>query len=319
MTNDTTFEKIEAWLSGELPEAEARAFEADMASDALLKAEVERHRRGRQALERLGERSLQLDFARWRESLDDIPLPPAGNLPDELNPKGGRPKRPRLLWGGITLLILAGAVWFLVPRTKPEPGTDTQIKRETNPPAQPPSEPLVTNPPSQKPLEPSPQTPTAPDSRQLIAMADTRLSGFHSTILDQYKDRRGEEDGENPFFTAGLAAFQKNNVLEAKQNLLKIPASDPYFASAQEMLASIYFKEKNYAAAAESYQAFADQNADPIIDWRLTLFYLADYNNHKKAFWTKFNDIKNPAKKHRYVKNAQKLEIELKQSGFFQK
>lgn len=310
MKNDTTFDKIEAWLSGELPEAEARAFEAEMATDTALAAEVERHRRGREALDRLAEQSLQGNIARWRESMDELPVPPA-----DARPVASAPNRLGWILGGLLLILLVGAAYWFWPSENIQQSDDTIQK----------SDPLQSNPnvpiavtPSDEPVNENndPEQPAGKNSPKLLAMAETNLSNFRGAILNNYKDQRGDEDEENPFFKAGLKAFQSGNFAVAKKNLLQIPADNDYFSAAQEMLASLYFKEKDYSKAVKCYESYAHQNADPAKDWRLLQFYLADYQNHKTDFWKELDKMTQPGYQPlQYQKEAIILRLKLSKIG----
>ncbi|MFN0034451.1 MAG: hypothetical protein ACKVUS_05240, partial [Saprospiraceae bacterium] len=153
--------------------------------------------------------------------------------------------------------------------------------------------------------------------RRLIAMAETNLSDLQGAILAKYKDQRGGEDEENPSFTAGKKAFQSGNSSVAKEHLLQVPADDhAYFSSAQEMLALLYFQEKDYAKAARCYESYSSKNSDPAKDWRLLQFYLADYQNRKADFWKKLDEMTQPAYQPlNYRKGAIKLRSELGRIG----
>jgi hypothetical protein len=325
MTDDTTFNKIEAWLSGELPQAEALAFEAEMASDAALSAEVERHRHGRLALDRLAEQSLQLDFTQWRKSIHDIPSPP----PDALPAADNRKKRTgRWLTGGL-LLLVAGIIWFMThpPAQKPP---DNGANQENATPTKP-DVPVANNTPAVNPGAPNdpgqnktilpPNNPqiSRTDDPQLVALANTRLSGFQDAIRQQYGQTMGDDDVENAFFKAGVKAFLQNPPRGAKKNLLQVPPSDPAYAASQEMLAWLFFQEKNYPEAARRYELYASKNVNPESDWRLVQFYLADYQHHKVDFWKKMDEILDPPSEHRYHQNAQQLKDHLLGLGIHEK
>ncbi len=321
MTNSETFEKIEAWLSGELPEAAARAFEAQMAADTALATEVERHQRGRQALDRLAEQNLQLDFARWSESLDDRPPAPLDAPSAIETPTAKTPHGWCWLIGAALLLTGMATVWFLA---RPAPQPEQDKTQETVPVQQEPTVPAVDTPPTvplekQLPNHKKPEPPQPADSQRLIAIAGTHLVDFRDDVLRQYDRTLGEEEGKNPFFTAGLQDFKNNNANGAKNNLLQVPTTDDHFPSAQEMLAWLFLQEKNYAEAARCYESFAGQNADPAVDWRLVQFYLADYQHRKAGFWKKMHEILDPANTHRFRGEAEKLKQTLQKIHILEK
>jgi len=305
MNKDATFEIIEAWLSNELPEAEARAFEAEIATDAALATEVDRHRRGREGLDRLAEQALQGDMVRWQESMDELPAPPV----DELPKTGSKNWLRRTLFGLFGLLLLGAAYWFWPTEEKQ---SNTPPGQENTPPQIQPGVPIA-NTPQEKPEDENkdPKHTEGVNYQRLIAMAETNLSDLRGAILQQYGQTMGDEDEENPFFVTGLKAFKQNDLKTAKKDLLQVLKTDPYFPSAQEMLASIYLGEKNYSKAAQCYESFASQIADPASDWRLLQFYLADYQNHKPEFLKKLREISAPGNHHRFQKEAEQLKREM--------
>lgn len=309
MKDDTTFDKIEAWLSNELPEAEARAFEAEMAANTALTSQVERHRRGREALDRLAEQNLQADMAGWRNSLDELPEPPADILPTT-----GTNTWFRWILAGLLGVLLVGAVYWFGPSKNAQP-INTPVL-ETTPQQTKPDVPIAVT-PSDEPVNENkaPQQIEEKDSPQLIALAETNLSDLQGAILQQYGQTMGDDDEENPSFISGVKAFKQSDFKAAKKDLLQVSKMDAYFPSAQEMLAYIYLKEKNYSKAVQCYESFARQSADPASDWRLLQFYLADYQNHKADFSKKLGEIANPENRHRFQKEAEKLKRNLARIG----
>ncbi|MBC7776447.1 MAG: hypothetical protein H7246_13520 [Phycisphaerae bacterium] len=308
MNNNSVFDKIEAWLSGELPEAEARTFEAEMAADTAFAAEVERHRRGREALDRLAEQALQTDMARWRTSLDELPEPPTDVLPT----KGTNWLR--WILGGLLGFLLVGAAYWFWPSEKAQ--SDNTPVQEIVPPQTKSHTPIADTPPNEPVNEnKDPKEKEENNSPRLIAMAETNLSDLQGAILQQYGQTMGDDDEENPFFTTGLKAFKGTDLKTAKRDLLQVTKTDPFFPSAQEILAYIYFREKNYPKAVQCYESFASQSADPAADWRLLQFYLMDYQHRKADFSKKLGEISDPEKQHRYQKEAVKLKRELGKIG----
>lgn len=301
MANDDIFDKIEAWLSGELPEAEARAFEAEIAADAALAAEVERHRRGQEALDRLAEQALQEDMARWRDTMEDLPAPPAEDAQPNKSSRDG------WITGGLVVLNLLAALLLLWPKEKNASPLPVVPQQNVTP--------IAVTPVAETPKEEPPSS--AEITAQLIAKAETNLSDMHDAILLQYGQTMGEEDDVSPDFEAGLKAFKANKFKAAQKELLKVQSIDlSHYPSAQEMLAFIYYKDKNYPKAIECYSIFARHSYDPVTDWRMLQFYLADYQNSKAAFWKKLAEIANPANHHRFQEDAKRLKRDLNKLGF---
>ncbi|MBL7806431.1 MAG: hypothetical protein JNN28_01360 [Saprospiraceae bacterium] len=307
MTNDATFEKIEAWLARKLTAAEAQAFETEMASDPALAAEVKRHQQAQEAIGRLTEQALQKDLALWRTSMDQLPEPPVDGHPE---------KRPsthlRWLLGGMVLLFLLGFVWWYrtsqnnQPVNAPLPENSTPQSGNNSP---------IANTPPDKPntQEIKPLQDQENYNKALIASAKTNLRDFRGAILQQYGQTMGDEEEENPLFTAGVEAFKKKDLKTAKNNLLQIKKADPFFPSAQEILAYIYLQEQNYSRAIQCYESYASQSAEPVTDWRLLQFYLLDYPNHKTAFSIKLKEVLDGKNQHQYQKEAIKLQKSIKE------
>ncbi len=305
MNKDAIFDKIEAWLSGELPESEAGAFESEIAGDTTLAAEVERHRRGREALDRLSEKAIQTDMARWRESLDELPEPPL-----DIAPPPGMDSWSRRIIGSVVGFLLLVAVYWLWPSKEVQPNNPPT--QQSLPPQIQTTVPIAVT-PSDGPVNENPDTKQTEgkNSPQLIAMAQANLNDLRGAILQQYGQTMGDDDEENPLFTAGVKAFKQNDLKAAKKDLLQVLKTDPYFPSAQEILASIYLSEKNYPKAVQCYEFYARQSADPVADWRLLQFYLSDYQHHKTEFSKNLNEIANPDNHHRFQKEAEKLKHDL--------
>lgn len=70
MANEQLSDKIEAWLKGELPPAEAAAFQSEVAADPALAEEVDLHRMTMYAIDHLSEQHLQQNVLAWMESVD---------------------------------------------------------------------------------------------------------------------------------------------------------------------------------------------------------------------------------------------------------
>lgn len=68
MDDDSRIDKIEAWLQGKLPAAEAAAFQSEIAADPALAEAVELHRLALQAGRHLSEQHLQQNVLMWTNS-----------------------------------------------------------------------------------------------------------------------------------------------------------------------------------------------------------------------------------------------------------
>ena len=316
MKHDTTFDKIDAWLSGELDEAEARAFEAEMAANTDLAAAVRQRRIARLAIDRLVEQDFERRIAKWRTEMHDLPEPP---LPWW---------RRRFAWAVLLLLPLAGAFWFYMP-AKSAPESSPAEQQESQPVFRGDQEDDQPPPVIEAPGDPVPPArPTIAQTRPLTkqqrealaAVAHTNLRGYPGTVRAQYGRTMGAQSPET-VFTAGKDAFQQatdpqSNLSQAerteyrqtaKRQLLNIPPADEYHTAAQEMLAWLFFLEENYAEAARRYDRYAAGNNVAATDWWRLQFYLADYPNRKADFQTLLEEVLNPAKPHQYANRVAEL------------
>lgn len=305
MTHDTTSDKIEAWLSGELSEAEARAFEAEIAADADLAAKVRQHRIARRTIDRLVEQDFERNIVKWRETMGDLPEPPPAPF--------------WKWWMTIPLVLIAAlTVWYFIQEPNRET-TSVQPEQEITQPKQDSIVPIDSTPP---PVNPAPSNTKSPPPlpkpalpSPYIALVERNLQGLRDNISLKYDQTMGEQGKGSDLFEAGWKAFKSNDPQTAINNLLKIRADDPNFTAAQELLALSYFQAKDYPAAVRCYEAFAARRPYPEVDWRLAQFYLADYPNRKNDFWRKMDEILDPEGQHYHQKDAVNLKKALQSQG----
>lgn len=315
MSKDSTFDKIEAWLSGELTDNEARAFSAEIDASSDLAAEVEQHRTARQAIDRLREINLQSDMAKWRENMDDLPEPPAETPPPGTSTLSGTTWIYTL---ALLLIVTAGAIWyFRAPSANVQdsvPPAPVKLPKSDIPVAQQHPIPDSAEPVAQQQPQ-YPSTQPKDHRRELVAIADARLIELRDAVSLQYGQTMGTGDADNPDFEAGLSAYKNKQFKEAIRYFLKIQESNAYYIPTQELLAILYFKEKNYSSAVGCYEKFAAQNQYPEVDWRLLQFYLADYQNSRNKFWAKMKMMRKPGNAHKYQTEAESLEQAIKKMG----
>jgi len=113
------YEKIEAYLKGELPESEQQAFEAAMAADPELAEEVALHRRLQEVFGDEGE-------WRFRQNLRDIRSNIGEAAPE--NTSSAQRSGARILLGLLVLIALSSLLyWWLVPAPVPAPSQETPV------------------------------------------------------------------------------------------------------------------------------------------------------------------------------------------------
>ncbi len=131
MANDQLSDKIEAWLKGKLPPAEATAFQVEIAADPALAEEVDLHRLTLYAMDHLSEQHLQQNVLTWMEGVDiDDVEKDIDHKPEQ--PKMHAPYR-NWFWLTTALLFLAGHSCFTKYGKPAQKNKDMQhLKRKSN-------------------------------------------------------------------------------------------------------------------------------------------------------------------------------------------
>jgi tetratricopeptide (TPR) repeat protein len=298
--SDKLYELIEAWLDGKLPPDETTAFAERLEADEDLSFRVEQHQLAREVIGQWVSEDYKTKIKSWQHELEKSP--PPGN------------KSPSLMWwitGLCLLLLVVGGIWYYYM-----PGSDISkpvdqkqsIPSPEQPAAEEKGEPsidiekiLTPERESKKPEKPQ-QIPKKPEAiaknsekpdlellpdEELIAMADEEINEY-KVYLDETLKTRGDNE---PDFKAGREAMSRNEYRIAQQHFERIPESSPNYTAALQLLAFTYYKEKNYAKAADYYELFAPRKISPNTDWWLIQFYQADYYRSKDKFWKKLNEL----------------------------
>jgi|AntRauTorckE5430_2_1112549.scaffolds.fasta_scaffold24273_2 hypothetical protein len=145
------YERIEAYLDGTLPEAERKAFEAEIAKDAEIAKEIKLHRRLQSTLGNEAE----WQFRQNLEAISD------GYQAPDKNKNPGKQGTLRLFLGILTLSILASLLYFFF---MPGPDTPPAERPEIEQPAPSPTAPeeAPADEPEVQETTPAPTTPEAP-------------------------------------------------------------------------------------------------------------------------------------------------------------
>lgn len=207
MENPRDYDKIEAYLKGQLSDAERQAFEAEMAQDEDLAAEVDFLRDVRLATDPKWtaiESAMKDYFAEKKR-----PSPPEG--------RGGVWKK---FWWLAPLLILAGVLYILWPQQKEvEPPIPTQPEvieqpEEITPPA---AEPPI----AKTPVPPKPERKANP----YLALANE----LYKAPEEFSASRKGEglPSADNPIARAHVL-FQTGKYRQAAEAFNALTSSDTY-------------------------------------------------------------------------------------------
>ena len=118
------FEKIERYLRGLMPPAEAASFEAQMAADAELAAQVQQHRLERQGMELLVERDLFAKMAHWDRETE---------LFRQVQPRQAKVRPMRWIMRAAAVLVVALAGYWYVEIYQPSETESTAPITSTKP------------------------------------------------------------------------------------------------------------------------------------------------------------------------------------------
>ena len=295
------YEKIEAYLKGQLTPDEIKTFENEIAQDADLAERVEMHKFEWDAMEVIIENDLRGKMAEWQAeappSVQETKKSPFSFL------RGGRAMHGfyYALAAAASMTLLVAAAWWLWFKESPLVKIDKMvimpndsIKKAEE------SKPLI-NPPPQYPMPKNDENPFVKkennkneskeppiplvDDKTYIALA---TNAYEKSDVFSYQDEqssRGDNAADTILDIAGKA-FDKKDYTKAIELLKNTPATDENF-TALEVLAHAYFQSKNYPAALpvfQNLQKLSGKKSQDKSEWYLLLCYLADYKKHKTAF-----------------------------------
>lgn len=317
------YDKIEAYLHGDLNVEDKKAFEADIANNPQLAEQVEMQRFEWDGMEVILEDDLRGKMAQWQDEEKQL-APPASVHKVENQPltvvKGGGGISRRLYYGlaaAASIVALISALFWVF--TKPQPVPDVVINRPDTlarlplPTPMPKSDkenaPIVIE-PNKKPLEkkvetvkPDNQTPIvvdkkpAPldntiDDKTYIAFAEEAYEKSGTLNYEDMNASRGNNNTDAILDEAGKA-YDKKDFTKTIALLRNTPIVEDNFM-ALELLAHAQFHTKNYKAALPVFQKlleFSGKKSRDKSEWYLLLCYIANYKQHALDFKTLANKI----------------------------
>ncbi len=314
MENNSTYNKIEAYLEGSMPEPERQAFEQTLAQDAELATQVKLQRFERDAMELLVEEDLRSDMKTWkREMLESY----AANNPDNIRRLRLRRRRYLAIAASFLVIVTAAALLWLKPferNTQDIAANDTPTSQRQNPQvpninpelAEEEEQPIaqITDPqrkgteeeetePSQAqqeeqvkenistPIIPNnlqPQVQTAPQ----VATQNNTLELATQNFDDSYLRQQNTEGNET--LAALVNTYSEGKYGESAK--LAGEFKSPY-PLGQEFLAASLFKQGEYLKAQQTYNnlmrlSVSDKGLRERTEWNLLLTYLAlDQTNYR--------------------------------------
>ena len=299
MAKPLHFDKIEEYLTGQMPEDRAHAFEQEAANNPQLATELELQRLEHDAMERMLERELKNKMTTsWADS------PPVNPFLEKQEAKVVQMDS-RKNWGVLRIaaaiggvLLVAALLWRLTSNETndmvnepPKEETPAEPPIEEIPPTLPTGETEVVETPEEpinnkttpKP-EIKPSTKPAPPQRKVdyLAFANDAYqipAGFASGV------RSGDVASEKSPLLLAAEALDKGRYTEALK--LLGPPADGDQSQVRYFRGHAYFKTGKYQSAAGQFQYMADNELMPYhqeSQWYLLLSYLAQLPKTEKEF-----------------------------------
>lgn len=327
---DKLYEDIESWLDGKMTSDEANEFNEKLTQDKALQELVAHHRLAREVIDEWIAEDYQSQVDMWKQE-----------LPDQVSEQSFWKKK---LWWLIPAgaLLLVTMYWIInkapskngtIDTIRQTPVDTTSSDQNLNPNSIDTIKPIIEYSKDQKenqsappvyaekpkqdlPIKKNNQS-TSADKNQtdLIAMADASIDSYNNNFEKRYDVTRGDESNTLIPFEEGRKAFIQKATDKAIKKLLEaVQLKDKYTTDAMEILAIIYYRNKDYHNAAEMYEQFATRKRGQDSDWRLAMFYLADYTFQKEKFKIQLDKMIS-TEGHKYQSEAQRLKNELIKTG----
>ncbi len=324
-TAEQYFEQIERYLQGKLPEADARALEAQMAADPDFAALVQQHRLERQGLELLVERDLLGKMQQWDRETEIFQ--------QTTQPRRGvvRPMR-WIMRAAAILLIAFGTYWILEQYDPASPETNapiTSVKPEIKPrvPTVRRSKPT---PPRQAAPAPGEEQstdyaqqhdPTTSDPAPIEEMTTADAPDYAALADDFFRERdflppKGSKGGQagSAAYNQALDKFQDGKYTDAVSKLKPTLDSGADALQQKELMALSLYKNKQFDSAVTYFREIAASGKQPYAqraEWGMALTLLNQMPTKKPLFdRVMANILNNP--QHLFFEKAKSLEARLK-------
>jgi len=279
MHDELLFDKIEAYLKGQLPSSEAAAFEAEIAADTELAMLVKTHRLERQGLEWLVERDLLTKMNVWeRESNSENH---SGEARGADRGDGMRVSFVRRWWAaGIAAALMLGVFgwWLLQPQAdvggppavvtvpKPRPPASTTPKPKSRPSQKPPAsqqedageDDRVTESPAPS-TRPNTPTPTVKPPAPAPATVDYAALAATFYRKDDFlkETQNGTAGGDSPGYGQALDSYKSGKYTDVEKLLKPALKNVPNGLKAKELLAHSLYQRGQYSEALNWFRQLA--------------------------------------------------------------
>lgn len=344
MAEEQLYDKIEAYLLGELPPGEAEAFARQVEDNPALADQVELHRLEHDAMEVLLERELRKDVLEWIREVKESDATGMGNTALPVPEEGIRPQAMpmrRWLW---LAAILAGAALISVlfiwqPWLAP---SSPAIEQQEPPPVEAPSpeQGPVVQPDGELPVaeqqSPAPkrETPASEPQQQrpepkpgLLALAD---EFFDDPFGGKVRGRPATSPESSPtgasLFETAAAAYRARQFDEARRLADQIGTDDPDYGDARLLIGRTLYWQGQFRQAADVFRQIP---GDPAIEaeeemlrdlirhtaeWNLLVAYLAQGPSMRQAAEQLLEAIA-ADENHKYGQKARELQGRLQEAG----
>ncbi len=333
MENFNLYEKIEAYLKGELSAEAAKTFAMEIAANSDLQQQVALHRLEEEAMEVLVEKGIRGKMAIWnsQKSALDTPFAPMTAV------RGGNFTRYAWAAAASVAIIVAAMIWFIDRRVLPNENEVVKNEQPQNQPVSPVdtteeilfgsgiSSDSTTLETVEKQNKGKENIPLIPPTSNNIPSNTNKFDETALTVAQEiytnsdipsYEDATASRgtNSTNNLDPAGKAYDSKQYAITI-EILKNTPVSDENFA-AIEILAHAYFQSKDYKAAVPAFQnllKLSGRRSQEKSEWYLLLTYLANGKAYQSQFEALAKKITRN-KKHEYTESARSLlkQIELK-------
>ncbi len=299
-------DKIEAYLTGQLPPAEVLAFEQDMAGDEAFATEVEMQRLEHDAMELMLEKRLKSRMATWKDNPPPNPFDePTAPVPTPSKQYSWKKWLPLL---GFAILAFSGLYYFLRPTDSATPPAPTEAPVVSPPVQPPPNVPIATDEEKKTTDEPEAQTPTKPEKPPVQQeSAYIALANSNYDVADFSSGLKGAGD-EKSVFDLAAEAFDAKQYAKTITLLAKKEAGNE--SQVRYLRGHALFNLKKYGQAANEFKAVADNEFAPDFlsaQWYLALSYLAQGPSTRAQFLKLADELADAKNQHPRQADAAKL------------
>ena len=274
MNEEILQDKLEKYVRGQLPPAEAAALEREIAADPALQEQLRLHRLELESHEYLLRERLRQNVRTWvAEAPTEMPRPSVA---------GRKWGLPLLI---VALLSVTGTWFFFQNREGKAPLQQPQEIREEKSAPIPSSETPIAETESQN------ETPAPRPERRYLALAQSAYKAPPNIGETMLKSDDPSQQGTDPL-SLGIQAYQKGQYQAAIREFEKItPQNNPQqYSLARDWKAHTWFKiglqSGDFKPSAKIFQSMAELKTGDVAqdraEWFLVLCLVPDYQQNKK-------------------------------------